>query len=264
VQLLNQHRGLCVLLLLPLLGACDRLMPQGAVDAKFELRQDEKGRVIRLNKVTGEIAVIRDGKPVPIAKSDPESPSSRPSPNVSSPSTPSFSRAVNGGSPAKNSGSPTMARSVAPPVERITVVAEAEPSSPTANVRTPDGTTVKIKSTSPLFLFPDPRRTPLLMMPPGSVVKVLGIEGDWYRIEFNDQYIGPRIGYVSRQNVSADDSQFVPQDLSIVSKGNQLEPMDLSVPTSSKTMEPVDLSMHDQKPKDKASEPVDLSIKIPK
>jgi hypothetical protein len=104
----------------------------------------------------------------------------------------------------------------------------------------------------------------LLNMKPGTVVTVLGIEGEWYRVEFNDQYIGPRVGYVSRQNVSAVNAQLTPQDLSIVSGGNQLAPMDLSVPRSPETMEPVDLSIHDQKPKDKANEPIDLSIKLPK
>src|SRR5262245_20618241 len=133
MRLSKQHCRFLVAIPVLVLCACDRLAPQEAADAKFELRQDDKGRLIRLNKVTGEIAVIRDGKPVPIAKSDAESPSSRPSSNVPSPPAPSFSRAVNSRSPATNSGSPGMTRSVAPLVERVTAVGEAPAPEPGAS-----------------------------------------------------------------------------------------------------------------------------------
>jgi hypothetical protein len=101
-------------------------------------------------------------------------------------------------------------------------------------------------------------------MEPGTVVKVLGAEGEWYRVEFNDRYNGPRVGYVRSENVLADKGQLSPQDLSVAPKGDRLAPTDLSVPTSPRTLEPVDLSIQKQRPKNTASEPIDLSIKDPK
>ena len=257
-----------VLVMLPVLalGACDRLAPQGAEDARYELRQDEKGRLVRLNKVTGEVTLLTDGKAIPVVKPDPEAPSSRPSPNAASVAKPSVPGVKRTSSSTSGGSSTVVTSSVTPSSEQATIVRSpnaTEPSAVLVNTPFPDGATVTIKNTSPLFLVPDQRRTPLLTMEAGTVVKVLGTEREWYRVEFNDRYNGPRVGYVRSENILADKGQLSPQDLSIAPKGDRLTPTDLSVPTSHKTLEPVDLSIQRQQPK-KANEPIDLSIKDPK
>jgi SH3 domain-containing protein len=54
---------------------------------------------------------------------------------------------------------------------------------------------------SPMYLFPDSTRTPLTTVPAGATVRVIGREGDWYRVEYRDQYLGLRTGYVLAANV---------------------------------------------------------------
>jgi len=54
---------------------------------------------------------------------------------------------------------------------------------------------------TPAFLVPDPTRTPLRVLPMGSVVRVLAREGDWYRVTFRDPTLGDRMGYVLASSV---------------------------------------------------------------
>jgi hypothetical protein len=267
MRLSKQHIRPFLALSVVVFCGCDRLAPQRAEDAKYELRQDEKGRLVRLNKVTGEVTLLTDGKAIPVLRPDPEAPSSRPSSNAAS-ITKQTVQEVKRASSSTTSGVSTMVTSsVTRPSERATAVRSANATEPPAvlvNTALPDGTIVKIKNASPLFLNPDQRRTPLLTMDAGTVVKVLGTQGEWYRVEFNDHYNGPRVGYVRSENVLADNGQLSPQDLSIVPRGDRLTPTDLSVPTSPRTLEPVDLSIQKQQPKKTVTEPIDLSIKNPK
>jgi len=53
-----------------------------------------------------------------------------------------------------------------------------------------------VVSASPIYLTPDPARTPLATLQPGTRVRVLTQEGDWYRVIFSDAYLGERTGYV--------------------------------------------------------------------
>jgi hypothetical protein len=48
---------------------------------------------------------------------------------------------------------------------------------------------------SPIFLRPDPSRTPLVTAPAGMPVKVMALEGDWCRVQFRDNQ-GERIGFI--------------------------------------------------------------------
>src|SRR5262249_37710569 len=54
---------------------------------------------------------------------------------------------------------------------------------------------------TPIFLFPDSTRTPLVIAEAGTTVRILEASGDWYRIEFRDSQFGTRVGYVLATNV---------------------------------------------------------------
>lgn len=55
---------------------------------------------------------------------------------------------------------------------------------------------------APVFVMPDSKMTPLRLAKEGSVVKVIGEEGEWYQIEFQDPQFGRRVGYIEKQHVS--------------------------------------------------------------
>ena len=55
-----------------------------------------------------------------------------------------------------------------------------------------------IVSAANVYLKPDRSREPLRTLDPGTVVKILGVEGEWIWIEFADVRFGPRMGYVAK------------------------------------------------------------------
>jgi hypothetical protein len=64
--------------------------------------------------------------------------------------------------------------------------------------------TATVAVDAPMFLLPDAARTPLTTIPAGTVVRVLGREGDWYQIIFRDQFLGDRTGYVQATSIRLD------------------------------------------------------------
>jgi hypothetical protein len=75
--------------------------------------------------------------------------------------------------------------------------------------------------------------TPLRVVSAGSALKVVAVQDDWYRVEFEDQQWGTGVGFVAvaatRANSTAS-SLLEPMDLSIQEpKPDQLKPMDLSI-----------------------------------
>ncbi len=54
---------------------------------------------------------------------------------------------------------------------------------------------------APIFLLPDSSRTPLTKLPAGTLVRVLGIDGEWVNLEFRDGIFGARKGYVLKMHV---------------------------------------------------------------
>jgi hypothetical protein len=54
---------------------------------------------------------------------------------------------------------------------------------------------------APVFLMPDATRTPLRVLPRGTMVRVLEDQGEWLRVEFPDSQFGPRVGYVQKRHV---------------------------------------------------------------
>jgi hypothetical protein len=54
---------------------------------------------------------------------------------------------------------------------------------------------------APVFLLPDSSRTPLVNLPAGTSVRILGIDGEWVNLEFRDGIFGARKGYVLKMHV---------------------------------------------------------------
>jgi hypothetical protein len=51
------------------------------------------------------------------------------------------------------------------------------------------------RSSAPIFLRPDPNRTPLFTADVNTRLSVLERDGDWIKVEFMDPRLGRRIGY---------------------------------------------------------------------
>lgn len=75
---------------------------------------------------------------------------------------------------------------------------------------------VTVIAVAPIYVQPRVLPTPLRVASVGTVLRVIGEEGDWYQIEFQDPQLGRRVGYVEKRLVRAP----LPA------------PMDLSVPTA--------------------------------
>ena len=54
---------------------------------------------------------------------------------------------------------------------------------------------------APAFVLPDATRTPLAILPAGTVVVVIRQEGDWYRVRFRDARFGDRTGYIASRSI---------------------------------------------------------------
>ncbi len=56
-------------------------------------------------------------------------------------------------------------------------------------------------SGGPIFVIPDEHRTPLTVVKDGTPLRVIGIDGDWYNVEFADDRFGDRAGYIQTKNL---------------------------------------------------------------
>jgi hypothetical protein len=96
---------------------------------------------------------------------------------------------------------------------------------------------------------------PLTNLPSGTVVPVIGIEGDWLLIRFDDRRWGSRVGYIHCANLR-------PQAATPANS----EPVLLSPPATGVAAapipaEPVDLTIPPrEQPGQTRTEPIDLSI----
>ena len=79
---------------------------------------------------------------------------------------------------------------------------------------------------APIMVVPDASRTPLRVAAPGTSLVVVGVEGDWLRVQFQDPQYGLRTGYVQAKLVRVD--RAIPA----------AQPMDLSVPARQATPRP--------------------------
>ena len=67
-----------------------------------------------------------------------------------------------------------------------------------------------LTTSAPVYLLPDATRTPLATLNAGTTVRILGRQGEWYRVEFRDQRFGARVGYVAASNLQVQPA--VPND----------------------------------------------------
>lgn len=78
--------------------------------------------------------------------------------------------------------------------------------------------TVTMRVAAPVFLTPTDNQQPLRVAKEGSIIRLLGTEGEWYHVEFEDPQYGRRIGYVKKSSAVLnvpDYSRIPPMDLSV-------------------------------------------------
>lgn len=131
---------------------------------RFELKQDGQGRLVRLDKMTGEVTTVN-------------------SPPAGSRRT----RKVATDAAKGNS-------------ERVGAIPDPGPLCDQAGGSTPHTVTVSTENT-PLFMKPRVLPVPLTNLSAGSVVPVVEMEGDWYLIRFKDRRWGSRVGYIHCSDV---------------------------------------------------------------
>jgi hypothetical protein len=84
-----------------------------------------------------------------------------------------------------------------------------------ASAQQPGGRIRAVTATAaPVYVLPDAERTPLRTLPPGTRLRVLREQGDWLRVEFDDPWWGPRVGYIERKlvEITEDDEPARPRD----------------------------------------------------
>ena len=54
---------------------------------------------------------------------------------------------------------------------------------------------------APMFLVPEASRTPLATLPVGTAVRVVGKEGDWYKVIHHDSFLGDRTGDIQAASI---------------------------------------------------------------
>ena len=69
-----------------------------------------------------------------------------------------------------------------------------------ATATTAETESARVLSPAPIYLKPDPTRTPLTTAPVGMSLSILAREGEWCRVVFRDQ-LSERTGYVEARNI---------------------------------------------------------------
>lgn len=205
-------------------GGCDdvsKALRQRGED-KFELKQDSQGRVIRLNKVTGEVAIVNGTHLIPVTGAEP------PATGVAQKRIQTTSKAV-----AAATRTPASATPAQPGPSHVAAETAVPASGLLAGPAAP-GQTVTITLAAPVFVTAKRAATPLQVANKGAVFRLLGVDGEWYQVEFDDARWGPRVGWVEKQYATVS-------------------------PRNARLVQPIDLSVHD--PKIDPLAPVDLSIR---
>jgi hypothetical protein len=215
---------------------CDALrkQPPPPADDFYELKQDKAGRIIRLNKVTGEVVIVEGNRLIPVKQLPPSAVGSPPSSSSAAPTTRAGAATK---APAKTAAEEPVAGKSASPIvtgEQMPTVREpalaprvSESPAPVEPVvseppvqRSKEspyfrpGETVTIISAAPIFVTPRDNQTPLTQVNPGTALRIVSIEDEWYRVGFPDSQYGERIGFVSKK----------------YARRTAMEPIDLSLP----------------------------------
>jgi hypothetical protein len=78
-------------------------------------------------------------------------------------------------------------------------------------------TTATVQQDAPIYVTSTPAANlaPLRIAAVGTILNVLGQEGEWLRVEFEDPQWGRRVGWVQKQRVRVSDPNLRPMDLSV-------------------------------------------------
>jgi hypothetical protein len=134
-----------------------------AGDTRFELKHDQEGRLVRLDKATGEVTVVEEA-PTRVEPATNQARKRR-RPTVAAPTGPSHI-------PPSACGN-----------EHVRIV------SVTA-------------STAAVFVRPQILPTPLITFETGAQLPVVKTEGTWFYVRFDDRRWGPRFGYIRCADVT--------------------------------------------------------------
>lgn len=74
-------------------------------------------------------------------------------------------------------------------------------------------------SHAPVYISPEPSRTPLRTAVHGTVFTVVAEEGDWTKVQFMDPQWGLRVGYVETRLLRFNRPELAPMDLSVTKPG---------------------------------------------
>jgi hypothetical protein len=200
-----------------LFSSCDRI--NGELSEKksdrFELKQDDHGRLIRLDKVTGDMAIVEGTHLVPLSARGGLRPGEPPAAKV-----------------PKSPESP----------QRGAIKSEdyGEFSSET------DDEAITTTANAPVFATPDRKGQPVVVAAKGSTFRVLGTRFDEYHIEFNDSRLGHRVGYIEKKYAethSLKGSAMQPVDVSSTdTTPNPTQPAN-AIPHDTKSLQPADVSV---------------------
>jgi hypothetical protein len=216
-----------------LLAACDQVgtTRPHAEDTKFELQKDQQGRVIRLDKVTGEIVIVNGDRLTPLkpvgstqtSSSSNEPVATRTADRNEAPIT---RRQVSSAAPTRTS------------TPASTQVSSAAPPRTSDETSLPQGQTATVVTAATVFVTANRTQPTTVTLAAGSRVTILGADREWYRIEFDDARAGRRIGFVEKGSLST-----------AADNRTDLKSVDLSIPEAKPTepLQPTDLSIRDRK-----------------
>jgi hypothetical protein len=175
------------LLLALAVTSCERSMPAGD-PARSQVMQDDQGRTVRLDPVTGEVTVV-DPPPAEPAASAPRAAASSASaraPESTAAPAPADASPLAGTPPDTVTTQPTttdrvgacVAAGNVPPRELITLTEVSA------------------------YIRPGRAGTPVAVLPPVTRVRTIGAEGDWFLVRFDAGPGGERRAYVHCSDLS--------------------------------------------------------------
>ena len=174
---------------------------------RFELKQDARGRIVRLDRLTGEITEVTSAQ----ARSG-----KRHKNPIRNAATEKSTDRVDRVDPSPAANAP-----------EASLCNQAEHSRPK---------TITVSTTkAPLYIEPRVLPASLTELPTGSEAPVVQVEGDWYLVRFEDTRWGPRVGYVHWTQLQLGTSSHAP----LVSTSSTA-----SVPSAPPQSEPVADDVH--------------------
>lgn len=168
--------GLVLALALASTG-CDvkeRLFP--GIGSRYTFAQDDQGRLVRLNKHTGELVLVESSLPQPVARR----------PRAAAPE-------VAVAEPAQPDATPDVPSEADTP--DLTAQHTPAPTCPSPATFA-EASHIRVKSTSPVFVEPRELRVPVATMTAGAVLPIAEVANDWLLVRFEDDQWGPRVGYI--------------------------------------------------------------------